>query len=132
MFKMTKEEKDLYISQMISNIAHDKMCFNIENRKEFTSHHEVSSYLREEIEEAEEEMENLKKEIEETEEEMENLKKDFELYWFYCKHENRYDKRDFFKQLNLIADTCKNLINEVFDTYAVALKAMEQGKEWEE
>lgn len=118
MVHSSKEEKDLYITTMITNIANDKKCFNIENKKRFTSHHETSSYLREELEEAEEEVKKLRT--------------DFEMYWFYCKNERKCAHSDFSKQLELMADRCKNSINELFDTYAVILKAIDQGKEWEE
>lgn len=118
MIHSSKEEKDLYITAMIANIANDKKSFNIENRKAFNSHHEASGYLREELEE--------------TEEELRKLRTDFEMYWYMCKNEKKCCYGDFERQLKLIADRCKNLVNEAFDTYAVALKALEQGKEWEE
>lgn len=118
MVHSSKEEKDLYITTMITNIANDKKTFNMENRKSFTSHHEACSYLREELEEAEEEIKKLRT--------------DFEMYWYMCKNEKKCCSSDYRKQLGLIADRCKNTVNEIFDTYAVVLKALEQCKEWEE
>ena len=54
------------------------------------------------------------------------------MYWFYCKNERKCAPSDFKRQLELMEDRCKNAINELFDTYAVILKAKDQGNEWEE
>lgn len=108
----TKEEHDLYVNQMIVNLAHDEAARNIDVREPFHSQHEVNSFMREEMEEIEEAIAQLRE--------------DFEVHWHMCKKDSHYDKKDFKKQLDKICLDCKQVALEALHTYAVAIKTNEQ------
>ena len=110
MIHNSKEEHDLYIPQMISNLAHDEAAFNLDTRTPFADNHHAYAILLEELDESVEALEMLKNNI--------------EGLWKLIKRD--YDQKEIIKQLQRIETDCKFTIQEVVQVYAVALKAIEQ------
>lgn len=115
MIHNTKEEHDLYVSQMITNLAHDEKSFNIDTRTAFADNHHAYAVLLEELDESIEALEILKSNI--------------EALWKLIKSD--FGQEEINKELKRIGFNCKLVAQEVIQVYAVALKALEQlgGKE---
>lgn len=110
MIHKSKLKHDLYIAQMISNIAHDEASFNTDTRQAFTDNHHAYAILLEELDEAVEAMEILKENVQ-------NL-------WLKVRKDAEQEKIN--ETLKRIATTSQATIAEVVQVYAVALKALEQ------
>lgn len=110
MIHNSKEEHDLYVSQMISNLAHDEAAFNLDARNPFADNHHAYAILLEELDESIEALEMLKGNV--------------EGLWKLVKRD--YDQKEIIKQLQRIETDCKFTIQEVVQVYAVAIKAIEQ------
>ena len=106
----SKVEHDLYINQMISNVAHDEAAFNIDTRTSFADNHHAYAILLEELEESIEALEILKGNV--------------AILWKMVKGD--FKQEEINKQLERIGLNCKVTTGEVIQVYAVALKALEQ------
>lgn len=106
----SKEKHDLYIGQMITNLAHDEATFNIDNRIPFADNHHAYAILLEELDESIEALEMLKNNI--------------SVLWKLIKSD--YDQKEIVKQLERISLDCRFTMQEVVQVYAVALKAIKQ------
>lgn len=109
----TKEEQDLYVSQIIKNLICDQTAFNIDKREAFHSWHEVFGYIHEEIKELYAEIEQLKSDYEEYESLM---MMDAET-------------QHMVRALSDFVETSSNIMQEACHVGAVALKGIEQLKE---
>lgn len=110
MFRQTKEEHDLYMDQMISNVANDEKTFNIDNCTAFADDHHAYAILLEELDESIDALEMLKANV--------------ETLWKLIKCD--FKESEIKKQLERISLDCKLTVGEVIQVYAVALKAIEQ------
>ena len=110
MIHESKVEHDLYITQMISNIAHDEASYNIDTRQAFADNHHAYAILLEELDEAVEAMEVLKGNV--------------DTLWRMVKAD--FKQEEVNKELKHISLICQSTIAEVVQVYAVALKALHQ------
>ena len=110
MIHNSKEEHDLYITQMISNLAHDEAAFNLDTRTPFADNHHAYAILLEELDESIEALEMLKRNV--------------DGLWKLIKRD--YNQKEIVKQLERINLDCRFTIQEVIQVYAVALKAIDQ------
>ena len=110
MLNKSKLKHDLYIAQMISNIAHDEASFNIDTRQAFVDNHHAYATLLEELDE--------------TIEAMEILKENVQMLWLKVRKDA--EQEEINETLKRITKTSQATIAEVVQVYAVALKALEQ------
>ena len=110
MIHNSKEEHDLYMNQMISNLAHDEAAFNIDTELSFRASSDVCGVLLKELDESIEALESVKKNIDDL--------------WKMIKAD--WNEEEIISQFNKIAFESKLTAGEVIQVYAVALKAIEQ------
>lgn len=110
MIHNSKEEHDLYMNQMISNLAYDEAAFNIDTKLSFRAPSDVYGVLLEELDESIEALESVKKNIADL--------------WKMIKAD--WNGEEIISQFNKIAFESKLTAGEVIQVYAVALKAIEQ------
>ncbi|PHV69556.1 hypothetical protein CS063_15025 [Sporanaerobium hydrogeniformans] len=110
MLQGSKEEHDLYISQMIKKIAQDEANYCIKNRLSFREPSDVVGVIFEELEETEDALKQLNASIRDF---FENIK-----------YNADYDT--IIQKIRAISLSAEFTIHEAMQVKAVALKAIEQ------
>lgn len=114
MLNGTKEEHDLYVKSMLENVAHDEKVFIMNSRNAFADNAHAIAIAYEELQECEEAIEALK-----------NTLKDL---WSY--NRKNMPQEEMLKQYRLLSTRAYFLMLEATQVKAVALKAVEQLKDY--
>lgn len=112
----SKEEHDLYIKSMLLNTMNDEKVFIMNTRNAFTDNAHAIAIAFEEFQECEEELQAIR----------DTLK----TLWKY--NRRNMPQHEILKQLNLLKTRAYLLQAEATQVGAVALKALEQLKDYKE
>nr|WP_302596433.1 hypothetical protein [uncultured Cellulosilyticum sp.] len=116
MLNGTKEEHDLYVKSMLENVAHDEKVFIMNNRNAFADNAHACAIAFEELQECEEALKALKSTLEDL--------------WNY--NRKNMPQEEMLKLYALLSTRAYFLMLEATQVKAVALKAIEQLKDYTE